>query len=129
MVLISQEKLLTLALLLKTMPREQQSLLLGHFSPEVVKQLSKIEQEMGPEVEKMDWAPFYKAWPELQQILDDCKDEIKLQRLIKMADEQRPKIRDYILLKLGRQKKGGPIFLSQEIIKIIDRFVSNYSVN
>ena len=80
MVTLSKDiKLLTLSLLLRTMPKTQQSLLLAHFSPEVVKRLSQIEQETGVDVGKLDWTPFYQSWPELKKILDDCKQEIKMQ--------------------------------------------------
>ena len=80
-------KLLTLSLILRTMPKMQQSLLLAHFSPEVVKRLSQIEQETGVDAEKLDWTPFYQAWPELKKILDDCKQEIKMQQFQSLANE------------------------------------------
>lgn len=117
-------KLLTLSLILRTMPKTQQSLLMAHFNPEVVKRLTQIEQESGVDVEKLDWTPFYQAWPELQRILKDCNEEIKIQKLAQVADEQRPKLREYLLLKLGKQKKGAPVFLSSDIIKIIDQYVN-----
>lgn len=122
---LSNEKLLTLSLLLRTMPKQQQSLLMAHFSPEVVKKLAEIEQETGVNVEKLDWTPFYKSWPELEKILTECKEEVKRQKLAKIADEQRPSIKEYMSVKLGRQKKGTPIFLSQEVIKTIDRYINN----
>ena len=125
-VLSTDRKLLTLSLVLRTLPREQQSLLMAHFSPEVVKRLAQIEQATGgADVEKLDWTPFYESWPELQKIISDCKEEIKAQKIQSFADEQRAKLREYILLKLGKQKKGPPIFLSQEIIKVIDQQISN----
>lgn len=122
---LSNEKLLTLSLLLRTMPKQQQSLLMAHFSPEVVKKLAEIEQETGVNVEKLDWTPFYKSWPELEKILTECKEEVKRQKLAKIADEQRPSIKEYMSVKLGRQKKGTPIFLSQEVIKTIDRYINS----
>lgn len=123
--ILSNEKLLTLSLLLRTMPKQEQSLLMAHFSPEVIKKLAEIEQESGADVEKLDWTPFYRSWPELERILSDCKEEIKRQKIGNSADEQRPKIREYILMKTGRQKKGAPVFLSQDVIKIIDRYISS----
>ncbi len=125
MMVLSNEKLLTLSLLLRTMPKQQQSLLMAHFSPEVVKKLAEIEQETGVNVEKLDWTPFYKSWPELEKILTECKEEVKRQKLAKIADEQRPSIKEYMSVKLGRQKKGTPIFLSQEVIKTIDRYINS----
>lgn len=98
---------------------------MAHFSPEVVKKLAEIEQETGADVEKLDWTPFYRSWPELERILSDCKEEIKRQKIGASADEQRPKIREYILMKTGRQKKGAPVFLSQDVIKIIDRYLNS----
>ena len=118
-------KLMTLFLILRTMPKEQQSLLMAHFSPEVVKMLTEIEQYAGPDIEKLDWTPFYQAWPELQRILASCKEEIKSQKVFHIADEQRPRIREYILQKLGKQKRGAPIVLSQEITKIVDLYLSD----
>ena len=124
MVIASKDiKLLTLSLLLRTMPKNERSLLMVHFNPEVVKRLVQIEQETSADVEKLDWTPFYQTWPELQRILNDCKQEIKMQKLISFAEEQRPKLRDYILTKLGRPKKGAPVFLPKEVIKAIDNFL------
>ncbi len=124
MVTLSKDiKLLTLSLLLRTMPKTQQSLLLAHFSPEVVKRLSQIEQETGVDVEKLDWTPFYQSWPELKKILDDCKREIKMQKLQSVSNEQRPKIREYLQLKLGKQRKGAPILLTQDVMKVIDQYL------
>lgn len=123
--ILSNEKLITLSLLLRTMPKQEQSLLMAHFSPEVVKKLAEIEQETGSDIEKLDWTPFYRSWPELERILSDCKEEIKRQKISASADEQRPKIREYILMKTGRQKKGAPVFLSQDVIKIIDRYLNS----
>ena len=124
-VLSKDRKLLTLSLLLRTMPKNEQSLLMAHFSPEVVKRLAQIEQETAVDVEKLDWTPFYQAWPELQKILNDCREEIKVQKLTQIAEEQRPKLKEYILIRLGRQKKGPPVFLSQEVMKIIDQFLQS----
>lgn len=124
-VLLKDRKLLTLSLLLRTMPKTQQSLLMAHFSPEVVKRLSEIEQQTSASVEKLDWTPFYQSYGELRKILDDCKEEIRVQKLVRLAEEQRPKIKEYILVKLGRHKKGPPIFLPQEIMKITDQFLRN----
>ena len=125
MVTLSKDiKLLTLSLLLRTMPKTQQSLLLAHFSPEVVKRLSQIEQETGVDVEKLDWTPFYQSWPELKKILDDCKKEIEVQKLHSVASEQRPKIKEYLQLKLGKQRKGAPVFLTQEVMRIIDHYLT-----
>ncbi|MBI3590607.1 MAG: hypothetical protein HY094_04425 [Candidatus Melainabacteria bacterium] len=118
-------KLLTLSLILRTMPRDQQSLLMAHFSPEVAKVLAQIEQETKVDVEKLDWTPFYQSWPELQKILNDCKREIKSQKVSRIADEQRAKLKEYILIKLGIQKKGPPVFLSQEVTKIVDKFLTD----
>ena len=124
MPILSKEiKLLTLSLLLRTLPREQQSLLMQHFTQEVMQQLSQIEQATGEDVEKLDWTPFYQSWTELQKILNECKEEIKFQRIIQIAEEQRTKIKEYILIKLGRQKKRTPIFLSEEVKKSVDQFI------
>lgn len=125
MVTLSKDiKLLTLSLILRTMPKEQRSLLLAHFTPEVVKRLTQIEQETGIDVEKLDWTPLYQTWPELKKILNDCKEEIKMQKLISAANEQRPKIKEYLQLKLGKQRKGAPVFLTQEVIKVIDQYLA-----
>lgn len=120
-ILSKDRKLLTLSLLLRTMSKEQRSLLMAHFNPEVTKLLNQIEEETAPDVEKMDWTPFYESWPELQKIVNECKGEIKTQKLFKMAEDQRPKIKEYISVKLGKQKKGPPIFLSKEVMKILDQ--------
>ena len=125
MVTLSKDiKLLTLSLILRTMPKTQQSLLLAHFSPEVVQRLSQIEKETGVDIEKLDWTPFYQAWPELKKILDDCKTEIKMQKLHSVSSEQRPKIKEYLQLKLGKQRKGVPVFLTQEVMKVIDQYLA-----
>lgn len=130
MVTLSKDiKLLTLSLILRTMPKAQQSLLLTHFSPEVAKRLSQIEQETGVDVEKLDWTPFYQTWPELKKILDDCRNEIKMQKVQSVSNEQRPKIREYMQLKLGRQKKGAPVFLTQEVMKVIDQYLAELKHN
>ncbi|OGI18476.1 MAG: hypothetical protein A3B68_06955 [Candidatus Melainabacteria bacterium RIFCSPHIGHO2_02_FULL_34_12] len=118
-------KLLTLSLILRTMPKPQQRLLISHFSPEVVKRLAEIEEQTGSDVEKLDWTPFYQTWPELQKILSECKKEVDNQKLINFADAQRPAIREYLLIKSGKQKKGKPVILSQEIMKIIDRTLAD----
>lgn len=123
-VLSKEIKLLTLSLLLRTMPKTEQSLIMQHFAPEVVSELQKIEQATGIDVEKLDWTPFYQTWPELQRILNDCKQEIKGQKVTQFAEEQRPQLREYILMKLGRQKKGSPVFLSGEVTKIVDRYIT-----
>lgn len=117
-------KLLTLSLVLRTMPKEQKSLLMSHFNPEVVKQLTHIEQATKVDVEKLDWTPCYQSWPELKRILDECKEEIKSQRKRQHAEEQRPKLREYILTKLGIQRKGAPVFLSKEVMNIVDRYLA-----
>ena len=106
------------------MPKAQQSLLLAHFSPEVTKRLSQIEQETGSDIEKLDWTPFYQSWPELKKILDDCKGEIKMQKLQSVSNEQRPKIKEYLQLKLGKQRKGAPVLLTQEVMKVIDQYLA-----
>lgn len=118
-------KLLTLSLLLRTMPKNEQSLLKAHFSPEVVKTLEVIEQQAGEDTEKLDWTPFYQSWPELHRILEDCKKEIKSQRLMQLAEEQRPKLKEYILMKTGRQKKGVPVLISKEVMQVIDHFLGD----
>lgn len=124
-VLSKDIKLLTLSLIVRTLPKDQRSLLMQHFSPEVAQILAKIEKEAGSgDVANLDWTPFYQAWPELQKILNDCKAEIKAQSLLMSVSEQRPKLKEYILIKLGRQKKGAPVFLSQEILKVVDRFLT-----
>ena len=109
------------------MPKTQQSLLMAHFNPEVVKRLTQIEKETGVDVEKLDWTPFYQAWPELQRILSSCKEEIKAQKVIQVAEEQRAKLREYILIKLGKQKKGAPIILSQDVLKAVDQYLNDLS--
>ena len=123
-ILSRDTKLLTLSLVLRTMPKEQQSLLMSHFNPVVVQALSQIEKETGSDIEKLDWTPFYQAWPELQRIISDCKKEIKSQGMISFAESQRPRLREYILVKLGKQRKGAPTFLSPDVIKAVDRFMS-----
>ena len=125
MVTLSKDiKLLTLSLILRTMPKVQQSLLLAHFSPEVAKRLAQIEQETGTNIEKLDWTPFYQSWPELSKILNDCRKEINLQKLQSVATEQRPKIREYMQIRLGKQRKGAPVFLTQEVMKVTDQYVA-----
>ena len=124
-ILSKDRKLLTLSLLLRTMPKPQQSLLMAHFNPEVVKRLTQIEQETQADIEKLDWTPFYQSWPELQRILNACKEEIRVQKLTRLAEEQRPKLKEYLLIKLGKQKKGPPVFLSQEIMKVTDQYLNN----
>lgn len=104
-------------------------MLLAHFSPEVVKTLSVIEQATGSDVEKLDWTPLYQTWPELTKILKDCKEEIKMQKLHSVANEQRPKIREYMQLKLGKQRKGAPVFLTQGIIKVVDQYLTELKHN
>lgn len=128
-VLPKDMKLLTLSLILRTMPKEEQSLLMAHFSPEVVRRLAQIEQETGANVEKLDWTPFYQSWPELQKILNDCKREVKSKKLFRLAEEQRPKLREYILGKLGVPRKGPPVFLSQDVMVAVDQFLSNVDKN
>ena len=123
--LSKDRKLLTLSLLLRTMPKSEQSLLMAHFSPEVVQRLTQIEQETGVDVEKLDWTPFYQSWPELLKILNDCKGEIKTQKVTRFAEEQRPKLREYILLKSGKLKKGPPVFLSKDVMKVVDQSLAN----
>lgn len=126
MVVTSKEiKLLTLSLLLRTMPKDEQSLLMGHFSEDVARELARIQNETAGDVEKLDWSPFYKTWPELQKILNDCNNEMKSQRIVKFAEEQRPKFREYILAKLGRQKKGPPVLLSEDVTAVIDDYLEN----
>lgn len=126
-VLSKEIKLLTLSLLLRTMPKNEKSLLMAHFTPEVVKILNQIEEETGADVEKLDWTPFYQTWPELQKILNDCKQEIKTQHIAQVAEGQRPKLREYILMKLGKQKKGAPVFLPPEITKVVDQYIIGLS--
>lgn len=126
-ILSKDTKILTLSLLLRTMSKEQQSLLMKHFSPEVVSKLAEIEKITGSSgVEKLDWTPFYQAWPELKRILKECKEELKQQGLIKSVEIQRAMIKDYILMKLGRKKKGAPVILSPEVIKIIDQYLTSH---
>jgi hypothetical protein len=126
MVVLSKDiKLLTVSLILRTLPKDQQALVKAHFNPEVVKVLNQIEKETNIDVEKLDWTPFYQAWPELQRILSDCRREIEAQKKFKVAEEQRPRIREYILTKLGVQRKGPPVFFSQDISAIIDDFLTN----
>ena len=130
MVTLSKDiKLLTLSLVLRTMPKEQQSLLLTHFSPDVVKALSMIEQTTGTDIEKLDWTPFYQSWPELKKILDDCKGEIKAQKLQSVSNEQRPRVKEYMQLKLGKQRKGAPVFLTQDVMKVIDQYLTELKHN
>ena len=126
MVVISKDiKVLTVSLILRTLPKDQQAMIKAHFSPEVVKVLNQIEKETNIDVEKLDWTPFYQAWPELQRILSDCKREIEAQKKFKVAEEQRPRIRDYILTRLGVQRNGPPVFFSQDITGIVDNFLTN----
>ena len=125
MVIVSKDiKLLTLSLILRMMPKEQQSLLMSHFTPEVVRRLQEIEQETGGDVEKLDWTPFYQAWPELQRIVVDCKKETEGKRVIQFAEEQRPFLREYVLVKSGKQKKGAPIFLTPDVTRVVDRIIA-----
>lgn len=124
-ILSKEIKLLTLSLLLRTMPKNEQSLIMQHFAPDVVKHLEQIEASTGSDVEKLDWTPFYQTWPELQKILNDCKEEIKAQRIVQFAEEQRPRLKDYILMKLGKQRKGAPVFLSPEVTKTVDQYMAN----
>ena len=125
MVIVSKDiKLLTLSLILRMMPKEQQSLLMSHFTPEVVRRLQEIEQETGGDVEKLDWTPFYQAWPELQRIVVDCKKETEGKRVIQFAEEQRPFLREYVLVKSGKQKKGAPIFLTPDVTRVVDRLIA-----
>ncbi|GEM_PF-1616926 len=125
MVTLSKDiKLLTLSLILRIMPKEQQSLLMSHFTPEVVRRLQEIEQESGGDVEKLDWTPFYQVWPELQRIVTDCKKEAEGKKVIQFAEQQRPFLREYVLVKLGKQKKGAPIFLTPEVTKVVDRVIT-----
>lgn len=106
------------------MPKEQQSLLLAHFSPDVTSKLKQIEQMTGEiDIEMLDWTPIYQAWPELKKILDSCKNEIKSQKLQTVAGVQRPKLREYLMLKTGKQKKGAPVFFSPELTKVIDQYI------
>lgn len=107
------------------MPKEQQSLLMAHFNPEVIKMLSRIEQESNVDVEKLDWTPFYQSWPEIQKILNECKKEIKSQKTQKYAEEQRPKLKEYIMSKVGKRGRGAPVFLSQEVTGVIDQFLTD----
>lgn len=98
---------------------------MAHFAPDVTKRLKELEAEGGVDVEKLDWTPIYQTWPELQRILDECKREIKSQKIVKLGEAQRPKLREYILIKLGKLKKGAPILLSQEVVKVVDQFLAN----
>lgn len=117
-------KLLTLFLLLRTMPKEQQSLLTSHFSAEVINKLKQLEAQTGDSsVEQLDWTPFYQSWPELKKILSECNQDYKQENLAKVAGEQRPLIKEYMLVKMGLQKKGPPITLTPDIIQIIDHYL------
>ena len=125
MPILSKEiKLLTLSLLLRTMPKTQQSLIMQHFAPEVVNALNQIEQETGTDIEKLDWTPFYQTWPDIQRILHDCKKEIRAKNTEALAEGQRPKLRAYILVKLGKQKKGPPVVLPEVVKDIVDEYLS-----
>lgn len=117
-------KLLTLFLLLRTMPKEQQTLLMSHFSPDVANKLNAIEKQSGASsVEQLDWTPFYQSWPELKKILTECRKEAKTQSLVKLAEDQRPLIKEYMLVKMGLKKKGAPVILPPEVIQIIDHYI------
>jgi hypothetical protein len=121
-----ENKLLTLSLLLRTMPKSQQSILLSHFSPNVARKLAMIEhQTANINVENLDWTPFYRTWPGLKKIVDECKSEIKQQELVKYAEEQRPLVKEYILTKLGMKRPGAPIVLSAAVKKVIDQFLTS----
>lgn len=126
MVILSKEnKLLTLALLLHSMSQAEKSLLMSHFSPGVVESLNQIEKEIGASTQGIDWTPLYSSCNELQRILNECRQEISAQDINRFAMGQRPKLREYILTKLGKQKKGAPVFLSQEIKRVVDHFLTN----
>ena len=122
-------KLITLSLLLRTMPKHEQSLVMSHFSPEVVSRLNEIEQEAGADIEKIDWRPFTRYWGDLRKIIDECREEVRVQKLLEFANKQRPQIRDYMLLKLGKKKKGAPVILSPDITKAVDQFILNFEKN
>lgn len=124
-VLSKDIKLLTLSLILRTLPQDQQRILKAHFSPEVVRALDIIEKNTSVDIEKLDWTPFYQSWPDLKRILNDCKREIEVQRKLKILEEQRPRIKDYMQSKLGAPKKGPPVLLSKEIMNIVDQFLTN----
>ena len=125
MVILSKDiKLLTLSLILRIMPKEQQSLLISYLTPDVAKRLQEIEQEAGQDVEKLDWTPFYQTWPELQKIVSECKKEVEGQKVIQFAEQQRPFLKEYILVKSGKKRKGAPLFLTPEVTKVVDRVIT-----
>ena len=106
------------------MSRPQQTLLMKYFSPETIKKINELEgQSHDISIEKLDWGPFYQSWPELKKILRECKEEVRQNGLVKLIETQRPQIKEYILVKLGKKKKAQPVLLSQEVIKIIDQFL------
>lgn len=122
-----QMKLVTLSLLLKSMPVEHKNLLLSYFSPETARVLQRMEAEMEGDPAQLDWTPIYESFPELKNIVEDCRKEIRLQKIADLADEQRPSIKQYILMKIGKQRKGGPVFLSEGVKNSIDKYLNTVS--
>lgn len=123
--LAKDTKLITLSLLLRSMPSEKQSLLMSHFNSDLQRALRRIQMESSLE-QNMDWAAVSQSVPALRKILNECLEEARLQKLAKAAEEQRPQLKQYILMKLGKHKKGGPVFLSQDITKVIDKYITSY---
>lgn len=98
---------------------------MSHFSPDVARELRRIEMESGSNTTNIDWAPMYQSFPQLKKVLNDCVSEIRQQKLERFAEEQRPIIRQYILMKLGKNIKSAPVFISEEIKETIDRYMAS----
>ncbi len=115
------KKIKTLALILRSLPEEVQSLIYERLSPEVVAKVAALELDDQDQLSDEDWNAFLDSWSEFKEIIQNVRKEASKSTLSQLLVRERSKVREYLEYKQSARRDRPK--LSSSIAKVIDRYI------
>lgn len=116
-----ERKLKSLALILRSLPPGTQKGIFEQLPLPLVQRISDVDLTIDETLSQEDWDYFAKTWPEFYKLIDNVKEESRLEKSTKYLETERPKIKEYIEYRLGKSKNRPN--LSHALARIIDEQV------
>ena len=92
----ASRKLKSLALILRSLPPSTQKTIFEQLPLPLVQKISDVDLSMDETLTQEDWDFFSASWPEFAGIIQNVREESKVEQSHKYLITERPRIREYI---------------------------------
>lgn len=115
------QKLKSLALILRSLPPQTQKSIFEQLPLPLVQRISEVDLAIDETLSQADWDYFAKSWPEFFRLIENVKTESKAEKCKEYLTTERPLVVEYMEYRMGKRKVRPN--LSQTIARIVDDLV------